>query len=144
MLPVEAYEGREAAYVKHFILERYLRKLVYKVGWGGGTINYVDGFSGPWQHSSERLADTSPHIAVQEMTEAGAALREFNRPPLTLRCLFIEKDTAAFTEPRAKVASTPEVEVSTLNGEFERYEGLGDRERVPKRDQRHFVVWAGP
>ena len=119
MLPVDAYEGREAAYVKHFILERYLQKLVYKIGRKGGSINYVDGFSGPWQHSSETLADTSPYIALQEMQKASIGLQESGCPALTLRCLFIEKDPTAFASLQSNITSMPEVEVATLNGEFE-------------------------
>ncbi|RMH15085.1 MAG: hypothetical protein D6696_21655 [Acidobacteria bacterium] len=49
------YKGREQTYVKHLVLEGYLRKLAYKWGYYGGTINYVDCFAGPWRHKSEDL-----------------------------------------------------------------------------------------
>jgi three-Cys-motif partner protein len=53
------------------------------------------------------------------MQKASIGLQESGCPPLTLRCLFIEKDPNAFASLQAKITSTPEVAVSTLNGEFE-------------------------
>ncbi len=64
VLDPSLYKGREQTYIKHLVLRRYLQKLAYKKGWHGGTINYVDGFAGPWQQASEELKDTSPFIAI--------------------------------------------------------------------------------
>ena len=92
MLDPSLYKGREQTFIKHFVLEHYLQKLTYKKGWHGGVINYVDCFAGPWQHASEELSDTSPFIALQELSKARDTLRDKGRPALSLRCLFIERE----------------------------------------------------
>lgn len=38
MLPDEFYKGREQSYVKHFVLEKYLERLAYIVGYHGQVI----------------------------------------------------------------------------------------------------------
>lgn len=44
------YQEREQTEAKHFILQKYLQKLAFKILQGGlETISYIDGFSGPWQ-----------------------------------------------------------------------------------------------
>jgi hypothetical protein len=42
------YEGREQAYVKHYLLEKYLSRWGYKTGSKWDPLVFVDGFAGPW------------------------------------------------------------------------------------------------
>lgn len=120
MLDINWYAGREQTYVKHLVLRRYLQKLAYKKGWYDGTINYVDCFAGPWQHADEELKDTSPFIAIDELRAARNGLLEHSRPPLSIRCLFIEKDLKAWALLSQKLRDVGDVEVERpINGEFE-------------------------
>ena len=57
------YFGREQAYVKHCLLEKYLAPLVYKVGSTWDSIVYIDGFSGPWEVNDSDMRDSSFGVA---------------------------------------------------------------------------------
>ena len=120
MLGKEFYKGREQAFVKHYVLENYLERLAFKIGMSvpGSTLNYLDGFSGPWQHADEQLQDTSPFIAIQKLrktrTELAARNRQFN-----FRCLFIEKEAEPFEKLKAAAIAVKDAEIKTLRGEFE-------------------------
>lgn len=112
------YSGREATAVKHLILRRYLQKLAYKVGTWCETINYVEGFAGPWRSQTEDLSDTSPHIAVKELRAAREGLgRALQRGP-RLRCLFCEKDQEAAQTLAESLRDAPRVDVRVINGEY--------------------------
>jgi hypothetical protein len=37
IIPI-AYRGREQAYIKHLLLEGYLERLLYIIGWNAGTL----------------------------------------------------------------------------------------------------------
>lgn len=112
------YSGREATAVKHLILRRYLQKLAYKVGTWCETINYVEGFAGPWRSNTEDLSDTSPHIAVKELRAAREGLgRVLHRGP-RLRCLFCEKDQEAAQTLEKSLRDAPRVDVRVINGEY--------------------------
>jgi three-Cys-motif partner protein len=115
----DPYDGREATKVKHLILRRYLQKLAYKWGWYGGTINYVDGFAGPWKSGTEDLADTSPHIAIAELRRAKEGILQRGRSAPIVRCLFIEKDREAYARLEASIANVHDIQVDVRNGEFE-------------------------
>lgn len=80
------YRDREQAIVKHFVLRQYLEALAFKLGWQGSTINYVDGFSGPWLSGDEELSDTSPHIALSKLTATREALAADGRFPSSGVC----------------------------------------------------------
>lgn len=125
MLDPSWYKDREQTYVKHFVLEKYLQKFTYKLGSVGGTLNYVDCFAGPWQHTSEDLEDTSPFIAIRELRAALEALRgrlrDKGRPPLRIRCLFIEENRERWSLLSEKLRTVQDIEVQALNGEFEDY-----------------------
>lgn len=123
MADFDPYAGREATKVKHLILRRYLQKLAYKWGWYGGTINYVDGFAGPWKSGTEDLADTSPHIAIAELRRAREGIVKRGRTAPTVRCLFIERDAKAFARLQASVAEIRDIMVQVLPGEFEQLTG---------------------
>lgn len=137
MADFDPYAGREATKVKHLILKRYLQKLAYTLGWYGQygrTINYVDGFAGPWKSGTEDLADTSPHIAIAELRAAREGIAQRGKVAPTVRCLFIERDAKAFARLQASVSAIHDIDVQVLNGEFEqligdvvKFEGEGAR-----------------
>ena len=61
------YQGREQAYVKHCLLERYLPDWAYKVGSTWDSLVYVDAFAGPWQTRHPNYADSSFGVAVDAL-----------------------------------------------------------------------------
>jgi three-Cys-motif partner protein len=114
------YEGREQAYVKHCLLRDYLQRLAFKVGQfkPGTTLNFIDGFSGPWDAVSANFDDSSPSVAAAELLTAKRILAE-KGVELNVRCLFIERDRGAFKRLGKLVSSLEGVETEILNGEFE-------------------------
>jgi three-Cys-motif partner protein len=124
-----AYSGREATLVKHEVLRQYLEKLAYKVGTWANTLNYVDGFAGPWKSATQDLSDTSPHIAIKMLRTAQVGLARINKFP-TMRCLFVEENQGAFQRLQESVIAYTDIEVRVLQGEFE--------QRIP--DVLRFVV----
>lgn len=80
------YVGREQTFVKHYTLVHYLERLAFKLGMSRDnlTINYVDGFSGPWKSASEKYEDTSPDLAVRYLLKVQESLREVHRKTLKL------------------------------------------------------------
>lgn len=115
----ELYVGREQTYVKHFVLEYYLEKLAYKVGWSGATLNYIDGFAGPWQSQDEKLEDTSPHIALRVLRSTRDALAVRGRSKFVVRAMFVEREKKNQRALEASLASVRDVEVVVRQGEFE-------------------------
>jgi three-Cys-motif partner protein len=120
LLEKEFYKRREQTFLKHFVLEKYLERLAFKIGmsFAGATLNYVDGFSGPWQHTDEWLKDTSPFIAIEKLRNTRAELRQRGRQ-FNFRCLFIEKEHESFQKLQTAVSGVTDAEVKTLQGEFE-------------------------
>jgi three-Cys-motif partner protein len=119
-LSSELYTGREQSLVKHTVLEEYLLEFALKVGDYYPSITYVDGFSGPWMEKSQKLEDTSFHIALAKLRQARGKLAQRNKQ-LKLRCLFIEANPTAYGKLKA-FAERPEnhdVEIVALNSEFE-------------------------
>src|SRR5258708_5674053 len=94
------YEGREQAFVKHYLLERYLPDWAYKVGSRWGSLAYVDGFAGPWESKDPNHADTSFGIAVNALrnSQAGLSSKQVN---LSVGSILVEKDKDAFQELNA-------------------------------------------
>lgn len=86
----ERYEGREQSAAKHLMLSNYLEKLAYKVGFHrpGLTLNYIDGFAGPWESKSEDLSDTSPSLALCKLTEVRASLQKLGIA-IKIRAFFV-------------------------------------------------------
>lgn len=113
---------REQAYVKHFVLKHYLQQLALKIGnfRPNTTLNYIDGFSGPWQQATEDLHDTSPHIALTELRSAKDALSAQDPPrEINVRAMFVENDPEAFKLLQQIPRSFSEIECETYPGEFE-------------------------
>lgn len=94
-----AYQGREQSFLKHEVLSQYLRKWGHKLGSSGRfhglTLWYVDCFAGPWFSSSDDLQDTSVHLGLKALEEAGETWRT-KGADVQLRAIFVEKDRSAF------------------------------------------------
>lgn len=122
MLSSEFYVGREQTFVKHYVLENYLARLAFIVGGVKGwvrTFNYIDGFAGPWESATGNLADTSPHIAIARLRKVRSDLTARGLTPPKMRCLFVEKDPAAFGRLAASVGGVQDIHAVAMNGEFE-------------------------
>lgn len=115
------YANRGQTRVKHYILEKYLEGLAYKVLHGYGELTYVDGFSGPWESKDENYGDTSFGLAIRTLKTVQAKARYYGKRP-TIRCVFVEKSRKAFSELKDFVDSynSPETGFETLaiNSEF--------------------------
>jgi three-Cys-motif partner protein len=118
---IDPYAGREQALVKHTVLRSYLQVLAFKLAQSSRsslTLNYVDGFSGPWRRSAEDSSDTSPHIALSVMKDVQEKMRGAGRS-VRARCLFVERDSTAHEELVSLLSRFPEVEAQALHGTFE-------------------------
>ena len=114
-----AYTGREQAYIKHYLLEKYLAPFVYKVGSKWDSIVYIDAFSGPWQTTRKDYADSSFAIAIETLREARAGLMERGRK-LRIESILVEEDKGAFAalESFAATQTTEGFGVRALCGKF--------------------------
>ncbi len=117
------YEGREQTFVKHEVLRLYLQRLAFKVGnfKPGTTLNYIDGFSGPWDAVTDDHGDSSPAIAMRELAKAREGLATLPVPKdMTVRAMFVENDRGAFERLTHLCASAP-MEAHTFPGDFEQH-----------------------
>lgn len=114
------YKGKEQAFVKHVVLDTYLKTLALKVAQfrRGTTFNYIDGFSGPWNTQGPNDRDSSPHIALTALEEVEKQLTSMNIP-FTPRAMFVEKHAASFAKLQAKCRAFPNIHSTPYQGEFE-------------------------
>lgn len=110
--PDDPYRGREATQVKHLVLQRYIERLAYTVGFWCKTLNYVEGFAGPWRSVDEQQSDTSPHIALRELDRAREGLAKVGKTP-RIRAFFVEENAAAAAALRSSLSSRENVRVHT-------------------------------
>ncbi len=117
---LKKYAGREQAYVKHCLLEKYLAPLVYKVGSAWDSIVYVDGFSGPWKVNDPELADSSFGVAVETLRGAHIGLRDSQGKNVPIHTILVEANKQAFAKLEAFAAkkTLPDFGVHALCGEF--------------------------
>jgi three-Cys-motif partner protein len=120
MVEINDYVGREQAFVKHFVLDHYLGQLALKVGQfkPGTTLNFIDGFSGPWQQATEELRDTSPHVALTKLLAAKRDLAQVGKS-FTIRGFFVESDPIAHPQLVELLRDFPDIEVEPHLGRFE-------------------------
>lgn len=123
IIPI-AYRGREQAYIKHLLLEGYLERLLYIIGWNAGTLGhsevvFVDCFSGPWQDESADLSSTSIAISLRLLSKIQKDLKEAGRQ-VKFRALYVERDAAAFSRLQQflTTCSPANVTTSAINGDF--------------------------
>lgn len=117
------YGEREQTKAKHDLLRRYLERFAYKILYGFGAVDFIDGFSGPWANKDRtRFRDTSFGIALETLNTVAAALSEQGRSA-RVRCIFNEKDPVAAQDLAGYVARVrpefPHVEIHALSGSFE-------------------------
>jgi three-Cys-motif partner protein len=115
----DLYIGREQTLVKHLILRRYIERFAHIIGRNWDSITYVDCFSGPWNSRSPELADSSFAIAIRELRKARTALFQKRGKTLDLRCLFLEKDPAAYAELRGFTEPIQDLEIEARNATLE-------------------------
>ena len=90
------YKGREQAYVKHYLLEKYLSRWGYKIGSKWNPLVFVDGFAGPWGAKDEGFADASFGIAIRALNDAVDGLLEKRQITVRGLCVFVEKKPKPF------------------------------------------------
>jgi three-Cys-motif partner protein len=103
--------------VKHAVLGGYVQKLTYKIGSTWPTLNYVEGFAGPWRSRTEDFSDTSPHIAISELLRARSGLKSIGKNPW-IRCLFVERDVRKATMLVGSLERYHDVETRVVHGSF--------------------------
>lgn len=117
------YDEREQTKAKHDLLKRYLERFAYKILHGFGAVDFIDGFSGPWENKDRtRFRDTSFGIALETLNTVAANLAEQGKSA-RVRCIFNEKDAVAAQDLADFVARVrpefPHVEIHALTGSFE-------------------------
>jgi three-Cys-motif partner protein len=116
------YEGREHAYVKHYLLKKYLSRWGYKIGSSWDPLVFVDGFAGPWGAKDKEFADASFGIAIKALNDAIEGLWEVRQRSVRGVCVFVEKAPKPFEklDAFAKNHSTDRVWAKALKGRFVR------------------------
>lgn len=119
----ELYHGREQSQAKHEILKRYLVPFANKILSTWPSIDFVDGFSGPWKNvDTENLSDTSIGIALSTLSIV-ASQKGHTPKSRRIRCIFNESNPEAYARlcAYAKRAEEefPLIEVLTFKGKFE-------------------------
>ena len=99
-LDFSQYEGREQAYVKHCLLEKYLPEWAYKTGSQWDGLVYIDGFAGPWGVRSEDLADSSFGVAVKALDRVARTLNEHRGKSIQVQCVLVEQNESALSQLR--------------------------------------------
>ena len=118
------YSGREQSQIKHYLLERYLTEMAFKVAQSqAGTltaINYVDGFSGPWETRDEAgYSDTSFGQAILVLKKVRSELQRLKRERLPVRFVFCEKNRKRHTNLVNAVSEEKSLDIRCLHGQFE-------------------------
>jgi len=91
MVDLFDYADREPAWVKHWVLEKYLQVLILKIGASGkwSRFLYIDAFAGPWGSQRQDLADTSFGRAIGVMRACQEKLSELGKT-LHMEAVFFE------------------------------------------------------
>lgn len=116
------YRGREQSFLKHRVLAEYLGAWGHKLGSlarsGRVRLWYVDCFAGPWESQDTDLRDTSIHIGLRALAEAGADWRQHGYE-IELRAFFVEKDKGSFKRLQQYLQQwAGVVETTARHGEF--------------------------
>src|SRR5689334_11818900 len=96
------YAGREQAWVKHFLLESYLARVIMITARSKYQhIAYIDAFAGPWKSAQEDLSDTSFSKAIEVMESCRVTLAQQFRRSVSFRALFVECDPERYARLKA-------------------------------------------
>ncbi len=119
MADLTDYADREQAWVKHWMLRKYLERLILKVGTKWKRFVYIAGFAGPWGSKTENLSDTSFGIAIEVMRSCQGKLAERARS-IPMRAAFFEKDRrrSARLMQYAKEHSTESLSIEAYHANF--------------------------
>lgn len=129
------YEGREQAYIKHYLLQKYLSSWGFKIGSKWDPLVFIDGFAGPWGTRDADFADASFGIAMNSLRNAVNGLERIDRR-INAACIFVEREPQPFLklDAFAKSHSTSRVKAIALRGRFS--------ENIPAIEQ--YVSSLGP
>lgn len=116
------YDGREQSRAKHDILRRYLEPFSNKILSAWQSIDFIDGFSGPWKNTdTENLSDTSIGISLSTLSNVAEARGHSSHAP-QIRCIFNEKDPRTYARLENYIERSrkmfPLIEIRTFQGEF--------------------------
>lgn len=117
------YCDRGQSQAKHEILRRYLVPFANKILSTWGSIDFIDGFSGPWKNvDTDKLTDTSIGIALSTLSKVAEQLGHSNSDQ-RIRCIFNEADPKAYERLKAFTDRSrgdfPLLKVQTFEGKFE-------------------------
>lgn len=131
----EHYDGREQAFVKHKLLERYLEQWAYRVGREWEKLVYIDGFAGPWKVASDDYADSSFGVAAKTLKAAQAGLRTVHRRDVSIQLVLVghTKKQRDELETFAARHRTPGFDIQAVQGEFA--ERIDDIEAIVAADR---------
>ncbi len=118
----QSYEGREQAFIKHTILEKYLGQLTSILSVSADNtlyFTYIDCFAGPWQDDTEAIENTSIAISLRVLRKCAdsAESRGFK---IKIKAIYIEKDELAFKRlDKYLLENTPRgIESIAIEGDF--------------------------
>lgn len=119
-----AYKGREQAYIKHLLLQGYLERLLYIIGWNAEQLRYneiifVDCFAGPWQDESSDLSSTSIAISLHLLSKIHHDLGRVGKH-VKFRAIYVERDPVAFSRLQhyLTTSSPSNVKTEAIHGDF--------------------------
>lgn len=118
----DLYIGREQSRAKHDILRRYLEPFSNKILSTWKSIDFIDGFSGPWRNTdTKHLSDTSIGISLRTLS-AVAETRGHSPKSPQIRCIFNEKDSKAYARLEDYIERSrdefPLIEIRRFQGKF--------------------------
>ncbi len=118
----DLYDGREQSRAKHDILRRYLEPFSNKILSKWESIDFIDGFSGPWKNTdTENLSDTSIGISLRTLSEVALTRRHSVSSP-KIRCIFNEKDPRSYALLENYIERSrdafPLIDIKIFQGEF--------------------------
>jgi three-Cys-motif partner protein len=115
----ENYSGREQSWVKHWMLQRYLERLILKVGRNWDRFMYIDGFAGPWGAKANDLSDTSFGCALDVMRACQDKLAQQGRQ-VAMHAICFEKERKAAERLKefARATSTSRLTIEAHHKDF--------------------------
>jgi three-Cys-motif partner protein len=116
------YDGREQAWIKHHVLENYLKQLTAILGISTNKLfefTYIDCFAGPWGDSSESMSATSIAISLNVLSSCKNML-ESQGFKVKMRAIYVEENRNAHTRLKAYLESQIHlgIEMHEIHGEF--------------------------
>lgn len=118
----DLYFDREQSEAKHDILRRYLTPFAHKILSRWKSIDFIDGFAGPWDNvDEEELSDTSIGVALKTLSEV-AESKGHSPGDRRIRCQFNEAKSSAFDKLEAFIdrsrATFPLLKIEIYKGKF--------------------------